>query len=169
MASASDTHLSHLIQYSSSAIISTLTSRFKLTTPELVGDYEEELTGIPKAFRMFILHIGHVRWSCSHGSTQCLWKTCLTKQDKSRQTNDPFTVHGKQYKVSSAECTDTSCLSSDQTKRTCMVIPGLRHWAYSLQCKQHSCQSLTPSPGTQHRGRGDKSIQIHTTCLSSLI
>lgn len=35
------------------------------------------LTGIPRAFRIFILHIGQVRWSSSQGSTQDLWKRCL--------------------------------------------------------------------------------------------
>lgn len=35
------------------------------------------LTGIPRALRMFILHMGQVRWSRSQGSTQDLWKRCL--------------------------------------------------------------------------------------------
>lgn len=30
------------------------------------------LTAMPRAFRMFILHMGQVRWSSSHGSTQLL-------------------------------------------------------------------------------------------------
>lgn len=35
------------------------------------------------------------------------------------------------------------------TKYTCMVISWQHHWACNLQCKLHSCQSLTPSPKTQ--------------------
>lgn len=38
------------------------------------------LTAMPRAFRMFILHMGHVRWSSSHGSTQLLWNKCLQKK-----------------------------------------------------------------------------------------
>ncbi|KAG7254302.1 hypothetical protein CRUP_015174 [Coryphaenoides rupestris] len=30
---------------------------------------------MPRAFRMFILHMGQVRWSSSQGSTQLLWNT----------------------------------------------------------------------------------------------
>ena len=50
---------------------------------ETWGDRHEEavgctgLTGIPRALRMFILHMGQVRWSRSQGSTQHLWKRCL--------------------------------------------------------------------------------------------
>lgn len=50
-------------------------------------NHNPDLTGIPKALRMFILHMGHVRCSCSHGSTQCLWKTCLSiRHTKKRLT-----------------------------------------------------------------------------------
>lgn len=38
------------------------------------------LTAMPRAFRMFILHMGHVRWSSSHGSTQLLWNKCLQRR-----------------------------------------------------------------------------------------
>lgn len=41
-----------------------------------------QLTTIPRAFKMFSLHIGHVQCSLSHGSTQALWKTCLGEQTR---------------------------------------------------------------------------------------
>ena len=44
--------------------------------PRRLGD-EGFLTAMPRALRMFILHMGQVRWSNSQGSTQLLWNTCL--------------------------------------------------------------------------------------------
>ncbi len=43
----------------------------------LVDRVASALTGMPRAFTMFILHMGQVLCSCSHGSTQFLWKTWL--------------------------------------------------------------------------------------------
>lgn len=43
------------------------------------------LTAMPRAFRMFILHMGQVRWSSSHGSTQLLWKRCLQSGNSGRR------------------------------------------------------------------------------------
>lgn len=47
------------------------------------------LTGIPRAFRIFILHIGQVRWSSSQGSTQDLWKRCLQQKPGYLNSNVP--------------------------------------------------------------------------------
>lgn len=47
------------------------------------------LTGIPRAFRIFILHIGQVRWSSSQGSTQDLWKRCLQWKPGYLNSNAP--------------------------------------------------------------------------------
>lgn len=47
------------------------------------------LTGIPRAFKIFILHIGQVRWSSSQGSTQDLWKRCLQWETRHFNSNPP--------------------------------------------------------------------------------
>lgn len=46
------------------------------------------LTAMPRALRMFILHIGHVRWSSSHGSTQLLWNKCLQRNERNKSTQN---------------------------------------------------------------------------------
>lgn len=61
------------------------------------------LTAMPRALRMFILHIGHVRWSSSHGSTQLLWNKCLQRNESNKSTQNHIkmaSMHtSKQWKL----------------------------------------------------------------------
>lgn len=54
----------------------------------LLKRWKTRLTAMPRALRMFILHIGHVRWSSNHGSTQLLWNKCLQRNESNTSTQN---------------------------------------------------------------------------------
>lgn len=95
-------------------------------TPQLLCNV---LTGIPRAFRIFILHIGQVRWSSSQGSTQDLWKRCL--QWKSGYFNSNPLI---QLPVSTRRC--FSIQSSES-------ISNGTVWDLCKDCKTVSCPHRT--------------------------
>lgn len=69
----------------------------------LLKRWKTRLTAMPRALRMFILHIGHVRWSSSHGSTQLLWNKCLQRNESNKSTQNHIrmaSMHtSKQWKL----------------------------------------------------------------------
>lgn len=63
-----------------------------------------QLTTIPRAFKMFSLHIGHVQCSLSHGSTQALWKTCLGEQTRHIDNLQTIVLHHENYFNALLDC-----------------------------------------------------------------
>lgn len=102
------------------------------------------LTAMPRALRMFILHMGHVRWSSSHGSTQLLWNKCLQRQ-KQKQSNCAVHVH--------------SCFHSVQPER--IWIRSLFYFLISWNSFRNLVQNITrPSWGKQIVIVGTTSAEI---------